>query len=445
MPKIIKLLTLPLITLLILLVSSLTLTQLDSDSSILPEVKAGSLCPEGMSDKKCLEYLEQKQAALAKRRREILSKINQENSNQQDLNQKIASLANEIEANEVLIEEKEVAVEIKTIEVNVLANEVADTQMHIDTIKQEMDLTSQKINDRIYESYKQSMISPWLLFLTGRDLTSTIEQISYLTLMRKSDQVTLNNLQKDKLALDREEALLAQQKEKIMRKRDLIEAENAELLQIEKELEDQKAKQNGLLAESHQKELEYQQQKKKLDKLQNKVQAEVVALAMKLLNKGQLGNGVRVQKGSIIGFQGHTGCSFGSHLHFGIANSPTTYYTNVNPFAKGYLKLSGSIIRSGSLRAPEASPLITQWWHGGKSLDMVSTGAGLHNGSKYCKSKGQIKCAPWVSGCFNKNGEGAPIYALARGKHYKGVDQYGGRYSIIKHDNGLVSIYWHLR
>jgi murein DD-endopeptidase MepM/ murein hydrolase activator NlpD len=41
--------------------------------------------------------------------------------------------------------------------------------------------------------------------------------------------------------------------------------------------------------------------------------------------------------------------------------------------------------------------------------------------------------------------DGAPIYPIMDGQLYKGVDGYGGKYAIIHHTNGMVSVYLHLQ
>jgi murein DD-endopeptidase MepM/ murein hydrolase activator NlpD len=149
-----------------------------------------------------------------------------------------------------------------------------------------------------------------------------------------------------------------------------------------------------------------------------------------------------------IGRMGNTGLSYGAHLHFGL-NSGKKYpnwgyfWSDINLFSNGYLKRGGNsflywgdpwywwspLIYSGSVRVPLSGAYIimTQDEHQGNAIDLVS----------------------YSQNAWGKHGEykndGAPIYPIMDGQLYKGVDGYGGKYAIIHHTNGMVSVYLHLQ
>ena len=123
-----------------------------------------------------------------------------------------------------------------------------------------------------------------------------------------------------------------------------------------------------------------------------------------------------VKKGDIIAYQGHTGCTTGSHLHF------ATYLngTAVNP--KTYLD-------SGEFQWPLANPKVTQWWG-----NVWSPSIPPHNGIDMIEY------------------EGAPVYAVADGilTHSKDSSSCSitgtvGQGVIIDHGNELMTIYWHVQ
>ena len=123
----------------------------------------------------------------------------------------------------------------------------------------------------------------------------------------------------------------------------------------------------------------------------------------------------------MIAFQGNTGCSTGSHLHFGLEAGGAI----VDP--KPYLD-------SGALRWPMNNPTVTQWY-----------------GQNYW----------WYWNNFRMRGHngidmvvyhGAPIYAAESGTAYLATDGSAcsftgtvGKGIVIHHDNGWRTIYWHIQ
>lgn len=246
-----------------------------------------------------------------------------------------------------------------------------------------------------------------------------------------------------------EQKVLTNAQSDIIEKRNDLEKTNLELIKLRNELKADSDKKTKLLADLEAMERKLEAQKADLTKQQNNADSEATSIAIRLFQEGRLGKGTPVAKGAIIGFQGHTGCAFGSHLHFGIIKGKgfTAIRANVNPFTSGYLSQSGGRIYSGSGQVPVNGALITQGFHEGYALDIVSTSEGNQTGARYFIKPGDVKCAPSYGNVYHGlRGEGAPVRAMLAGTIYRGnVDRWGSNYIIIDHGNDLLTYYFHLK
>lgn len=128
-----------------------------------------------------------------------------------------------------------------------------------------------------------------------------------------------------------------------------------------------------------------------------------------------------VKKGDIIAYQGNSGCSTGTHLHWGVyvdgvAVNPRTY------------------INSGRLDWPEKDFTITQEFGANYEWYLRNFGLPGHNAIDMTA------------------GFGAPIYASADGVAYAASDSQPcwitgtvGKGVIIDHGEGLKTIYWQIQ
>jgi len=160
-------------------------------------------------------------------------------------------------------------------------------------------------------------------------------------------------------------------------------------------------------------------------------------------------DGEDIAKGQVIGRQGNTGYVWhrpsgdcpecGSHLHFMILTCSDPSSCHIDPF--DYLNKSDY---HKVLEYTRPLPRSTTWpvtqLYGGASCSMYlscfHSGVDLVDGSDLFGSE---------SYGGHTTGYGAPIYAIADGEIFYGVDSAGGKYAIIKHTDDFYSAYWHLQ
>lgn len=410
-------------------------------------VLASSLCPAGYNDKQCYDYLTQKQAELLKKRKDLENSLRNVKGQEGDVQSQLNQINAQIADREAEIDQKQVEMELTSIDIRNIGADISAAKTKIDTLKQENQKIVDQINNSMLLSYKITSVPSWY-YLASTDLITSVEMMSYVNYVVDQEKARMNSFKQLQNQLSSEEQTLAISQNDIITKRNSLEQANLDLIKLQNDLRADSDKQSKLLAQLKESEKQLQAQASALQKQQNSYDAEAIALAVKLFQSGQLGVGTPVNKGDIIAFQGHTGCAFGSHLHFGIINGrPTRIAANVNPFASNYLNLSGNYITSDSGRAPLGGALMTQGFHEGYAIDMLSTTEGNQSGSKYFVKVGDIKCAPTYGNVYhNLRGEGAPVRAVLSGTIYRGNrDRWGSNYIIIDHGNNLLSFYFHLK
>lgn len=402
-------------------------------------------CPPGMDLEECLQYLQEQANLLREQQENLNTSISAEDLQQMSLSQQIYYLASLVQQTELDITEKELDIETKNVEINILGRDVVTIENNIDTITQELNNTKDKAQKRSRETYKMTFVSPVTIILDSKDLNSMVVKVKYLMETKKRDLQLLVDLGMKKESLKDEEELLNTKRQEIQSKRNEIEAQRAELAESKKSLEEQKAQQQTLLAESQRRQAEYEANLDSLMAQQSSIDQQISQIIMELYNSGQIPANTPVNAGDIVGFQGHTGFSYGSHLHF----ERRVGGTRVNPFADGYLT-GGALyqpVGSGSAHAPLDGGHLTQIFHAGHlAIDVVSFTAGDQSGA--WEWVDQICCFVGcrAAGLYPIRGEGAPVRATKAGMVTQvHVDACGGKYTIVDHGNGETTLYLHLR
>lgn len=410
-------------------------------------ILAANDCPAGYSLSQCYDYLIKKRNELQAQRKKIESTLNGVRAQEGDIQSQINEINANITANENELAQKQIDIELASIEIANIGEDISETKNRIDTLKQETQTSMQKVNEVAMLAYKVNSIPIWYL-LAQNDLISTLEMLRYFDYVSQQEKVRLAQFTNLQSQLSSEEKVLGTAQVSIIEKRDTMEKANLEIIKIKDTLASQRDKQKVLLSALAKQERDLAAERSSLIAKQNAADRQALSIAIQLFEANKLGNGTPVGKGDVIGREGYTGCTFGAHIHYGFISGTGSYYTNVNPFSSGLLRLSGSSVTDGTAKSPLPGMLMTNGFHDNYSIDGVSTSSGNQDSGRKYQILTPV-CWQTKGRTYSLTGWGAPIFAAMSGKVYYGVDSMGGRYAIVDHGtvyNGkkLKSIYWHL-
>jgi peptidoglycan hydrolase CwlO-like protein len=363
----------------------------------------------------------------------------------QDLQSREKTLANEIEyvndqitLSELKIQSSVAKIEKTRSEIEKLAADIGNLKDRIDKLIISIDYQQKILEARMRESYKSKDESVVILFGTN-SLSTLIQKLEYLQVMEKHDNKLLDEMRKTKEAFTTQKRLFEEKKSEVEDLKKKLEIEKANLDAQKGNLEDRKREKQKLLELTQNDEQKYQ---KLLEDARRELNQIIGAVNVLKNSKA-----TKVKKGNVIGVQGNTGYSFGDHLHFGIYKYSSFkdidgwnwYYSNsVEPgkmlkkktvyWDTGCEGARDRTVGSGDWSWPMSNPTITQgygftcWsnrYYGGKqhpAYDMAGP-------------------------------TGTPIFAVADGEAYacRNCLGDGGNGVFIFHDDGYMTLYWHLK
>lgn len=425
--------------------STFLLVRLDDNNKVLAQTS----CPSYMDpiSDACFNYLRNQLETIRNQQGNLQKQLKDEDYQQLSLQEKINYLNSLISQTEQKIQSLQIEIAATDIEISLLEKEIIQNEDSVSILKQEINTLSSSVNDRITESYKYSFINQFELFLDVKNFSTVLRKSKYLATTRSNDKKALERYSLSVSELEKVEAKLQENKIQLELKRASREEEKTELAASKSELDKQKGDRQILLAESKAKEAQLAAQLQALVRQSNEVTAQIQAIAMTLYRTGQIKANTPVTTSTILGYQGHTGFAYGSHLHFNLSGKSS------GPFELGYFSTSGGKLYSNRARVPAGDGAwLTQNYHYGYSIDMVGTYSGF-NGQKYTVAPNSVCCTGSLSymgcipaGSYNMNGEGSPIYPIKAGVATRVVtDLCGGKYVIVDHGGGELTMYLHLR
>jgi len=417
------------------------------------DIRAAEACPESMPAMDRYLCLQKQLSKLESNQSNLQKKLKNEDYQQLTLNEKLKYIDTQIQQTESVIETLGIEIAAKDIEINMLNEEVTAKENDLSTLRQEINALEQTVGERVIQSYKYSHVGPFEVLLDFRGFDNVIRKLKYLLETRTNDKNSLAAYADKKDLLEKEQAVLTAQQIELQNKRAEVEEEKHRLAEEKKYLDEQKAEKQRLLAESQRREEAYRKEIAETTAMISQIDEMISDVVIQLFNSNQLGNGSKVSAGTVIGFQGHTGCAFGSHLHFEIRNKKDV---KQDPS----LYLGGgeywSLVTSAKYLAPMRGARITQKYKTNhRAWDMVSTTDGDQSGSTYTVASGICANVDSYIERERRNwayltGEGAPIKAIADGTVYYGIyqtnlPQYPCKYALLVHNDGNKSFYLHLK
>lgn len=326
-------------------------------------------------------------------------------------------------------------IESAKIKIAELGEEIEEISGKIDNLETSLTQITQMFLDRVVATYKYGNVSYLDLMLSSTQVADFVNRYKYVQTVQNHDRKLLFQLQNSKVNFEDQKTLREDKKKELDQAKKQLEQEETALAVQKKEKE-------IFLETTKNSEAKYKQELAAAKK-----EAEEIQKAASLLSAA--GVPKHVNRGDTVGIMGNTGFSTGAHLHFAVYNLRESDLNKFN-FNSGYenpfnvlssrnmpfeanscddvspSQKTTKSIGGGSWEWPMSNPAISQCY--GHTPWSWRYQAGIHNGvDMYDDANTLVKAA-----------ESGNAYT------YRGGQSVGNGVFIF-HDNGKMSLYWHLQ
>jgi len=368
-------------------------------------------------DKKISEYESQKL--------EYLQKLEELKQAKVSLQNEIAYFDTQINLTQTEINETEAKLSQAEEKLSVLVSEINVLGAKIENLGDSIDELKAEVEALLVRRYKESRENPIKYFLAANSLTDALDRLKYLATLERQDKVSIDRLTGVKVKTQQEKDVLDVKRAEVEEVKEQIEQAKLALEQHRVVLGTQRVGKAELLRVTQNDEQKY------LEMLA-KVEAEIAAMRQAVGSLDDLKFSRHIERGEVVGVQGSTGWSTGDHLHFAVYHTPYVFYQDMEdplPY-----------LQDGRLGWPIQA----------YCYDFAYECIDGHSMSQPYGVSDISKSMKWYPNDFHDAIDmfgpvGSLIYAAESGDIAYGTDSAGGNYAMIKHDNGLITMYWHLR
>lgn len=359
---------------------------------------------------------------LSKQLLEKQEEIRKLESHLSDARSRERSLSRQLEIIDGQTKVTTLKIEETNLKIEKLEREITDLSTRIDRISTSLDKLSELLLRRIVQTYKySSTVSTIDLLFSSHGFADLLERLKYIQVAQAYDKKKLYELQATKVAYnDQKQDKEIRQEEAEKLRKDL------EIYKVQ--LEQQKKDKDELLAITRNDEARFQG-------LIAQLQAEINSISQAISNVGPVIG--PVTKGQTIAAMGSTGCSTGPHLHFEVfENAKVEGGKVVGDRINPHNYLDNGKLGQPIQGYPDNTTITTDY---GDTYYIFKASGTTHTG---------LDIAP-----KSYEGVGRPVLAAEGGIAYstQAPCSYNiaggsslGKGVIIDHQNGLVTLYWHI-
>ena len=355
------------------------------------------------SNEELTKALQEKQAEIAK----LEAQLENVKGNERTLKSQLNIIDSQGKVTTLKIEETNLRIEK-------LKREISELSTRISRISASLDTLSEILLRRITQTYKYSQLSTLDLFFSSHGFSDLLQRLKYVQVAQAYEKRKLYELQATKQAYN-------DQKQDKATRQEEAEQLNKALENYKNQLAEQKKAKEELLSVTKNDEAKFQG-------LIAQLKADADSIARAVSNVGVVIGPVK--KGQQVGSEGTSGCSSGPHLHFEV-------YENAK-------------VENGKVTGTRVDPK--------KYLDNGQLGTPMQGypGSTHISTEyGEVYALGTHTGLdmYDDRYVGTPILAAADGVAYSigdsgcrvsGFDNGPAKGVVVDHQNGLVTLYWHL-